>query len=300
VIPAITSITPAVGASAGADVVRVVGTGFADRVRLEFGGEAASLAAAWTIGGVSYADVRVPARLEGVVDVVLRNVDVNGAPVAGEVVTAADAFEYRAARLARVKDGETNESGLSLVLSTLCEALQRGITRNAGPPASVDYDETTADGLDIVFMSSLPSVVISGLRLVPQRDDAANVPVEVAVGGEIQLRMPPRYHDMEFSITGAAAGVFQALNLANAVVAFFQRTPWLEIPGDEVVRLEMDLVGETRVQLRSPGAGRGGDVRAFVLNAVVRGVDVGDELPVERTIPVDEYLVDAQAIPAEA
>ena len=298
---AVTSITPANGASAGADLVRIVGTGFADQVRVEFGGSAAALASAWTISGISYADVRTPPHDQGVVDVVLRNVDDDGDPVPGQSVTVDDGYEFCAARLARTADSaETNESGLVLVLRTLIRALKRGIVENAGPPSSVDYDETTADGLNIVFMVNLPSVVITGVRLSRRRDDASNVPSEEVVDGEIVMRAPPDYHDMEFSLTGAAEGAFQTLNLANAVVALFQRTPWLVLPTTPEVRLEMDLTGDTRVQLRSPAAGRGGDVKAFVLTAVVRGVDLGDELAVERTRAVESYTVGEDAIAAEA
>jgi hypothetical protein len=81
----INRVTPSGGPTSGGDVVRLEGTGFATRVAVLFGGTTAEVLGIHGEVGRSLADIRTPAHGEGAVDVVLRNLDPDGAPVPGDV-----------------------------------------------------------------------------------------------------------------------------------------------------------------------------------------------------------------------
>ncbi len=277
--PTISTVTPAVGPASGGDLVRVVGTGFAANLAVRFGGAAGVVVAVREEAGTSIADVRTPPHEAGFVDIELINLDPAGAPVPGESMLLPAAYRFARATVAR-------EADLTRVVRQLLRELKRQVLANVSTTVSVDYDDTVLDGLNVIAMAKLPSLVLSGPTLRPNRFYSANVPHEDVVvgssGPETLRRKPPYTVDLVFTLTGASERTAELFNLMGAVATFLNRNRWLELPRDPndasrgPVRWEMDADGEFRTQL-----GGKDDVRAFACGFVVRGFDIDEGLPLD-------------------
>lgn len=148
------------------------------------------------------------------------------------------------------------ESDLTRAICQLLRELKRHVLANVSATIGVDYDDTTLDGLNVIAMAKVPSLVLSGPTLQPSRK-------------------PPYTVDLVFTLTAASKRTVELFNLMAAVATFLNRNRWLELQRDPTdaargtVRWELDADGEFRTQL----AGKD-DVRAFTCGFVVRGFDV--------------------------
>ena len=279
--PALTSIAPAVGPSSGGDLVRLVGSHIAAAVIVRFGGVPAHVESVRRESGVDIVDVRTPLHAEGIVDLELENLDAAGAPIAGERLVVPAAYRFVRANVAV-------EADLTRVVRQLLRELKRQVLGNVSTTVSVDYDDTTVDGLNVIALAKVPSLVLSGPTLRPNRFYAENEAHEDVVPGfsgpELLRRRPAYTVDLDFMLTGASERTVELLNLMAAVATFVNRNRWLEVARDPAdlakgtVRWELDADGEFRTQL----AGRD-DVRAFTCGLVLRGFDVDEGLPLDRT-----------------
>ena len=294
-LPTLSSVQPTTGPSSGGDLVRLVGTDFADRVRVLFGGVAAEAPSVRDEAGLRLVDLRTPVHAPGVVGVELQNLDAAGVPVPGESVVLVGAYRFARPTVAR-------EADLTRVVRQLLRELKRQVLANVSATVSVDYDDTTLDGLNLIAMAKVPSLVLSGPTLRPNRFYSANVAHEDVVDGiagpELARRKPPYTVDLVFTLTAASERTAELFNLMAVVATFLNRNRWLELQRDPsdasrgVVRWELDADGEFRTQL----AGKD-DVRAFTCGVVVRGFDVDEGLPLDLGKRVTEpELLPAQAI----
>lgn len=294
-LPTLSSVQPAAGPSSGGDLVRLVGTDLADRVRVLFGGVRAEVLSVRDEAGLCVVDLRTPIHAVGVVDVELSNLDAAGDPVPGESVVLAGGYRFARPTVAR-------EADLTRVIRQLLRELKRQVLGNVSATVSVDYDDTTLDGLNVIAMAKVPSLVLSGPTLRPNRFYSANVAHEDVVGGvsgpELVRRKPPYTVDLVFTLTAASERTAELFNLMAAVATFLNRNRWIELqrnPSDAArgtVRWELDADGEFRTQL----AGKD-DVRAFTCGFVVRGFDVDEGLPLDLGKRVTEpELLPTQAI----
>lgn len=293
-VPALTSINPASGPSSGGDITRLTGDGFAPRVDVLFGGVPAEVLAIREEAGVWLADVRSPAHAEGTVDVVLRNLDEDGVPVPGEEANFAAAYRFLRPRI-------VSESDLTRLVRTLLRELKRQVLASVSMTVSVDYDDTTIDGMNVVALSKLPSLVLSGPRVVENRFFSTNEPHEDVVPGaggpELMRRRPPFTVDLAFTLTAASDRTVELLNLMAAVATFLNRNRWVELPRDpgapdsESVRWEMDPEGELQTRLDGTD-----DLRAFTWGFVVRGFDIDEGLPADLGRAVAEAVLETEPI----
>jgi hypothetical protein len=294
-LPNLISVRPERGPASGGDVVRLSGVGFAASVAVVFGDAPAEVIAVREEGGRSVADVRTPPHAEGYVDVVIRNLDVGGIHVPGEEAVRAAAYRFLRPRIVQ-------ESDLTRLVRTLLRELKRQVIQATSIAVSVDYDDTPADGLDVIAISTLPSLILSGPRIAEDRKLSTNVPHEDVVPGsegpELVRRRPPFTVDLSFGITAASSSTVELLNLMAAVATFLNRNRWVEMPRDPAdpgvgtVRWEMDPDGELRTRL--DGAG---DVRAFTWGLVIRGFDVDEGLPLDMGRAVHETELIAESVP---
>lgn len=267
--PKLFSVTPSSGPTGGGALVRIVGTGFGEKPEIRFGGVPAILASAHEEAGTSIAFVRTPPREAGLVSVEL------GSAVLPE------AYRYARETIAR-------EATLTRLVRKLLRELKKQVLANVSMTVSVDYDDTEIEGMSVISMATLPSVVLSGPNLRENRLYSTNVLREQVVGGEVVRHRPPLTVDLLFTITAASEKTAELLNLMAAVATFVNRNRWLELlrdPGDAtqgVVRWEMVADGELRTQLEGKS-----DVRAFSWGLVVRGFDVDEGLPFDATAVVD-------------
>lgn len=275
--------------------MRLVGTDLADRVRVLFGGVRAEVLSVRDEAGLRVVDLRTPIHAVGVVDVELSNLDAAGDPVPGESVVLAGGYRFSRPTVAR-------EADLTRVIRQLLRELKRQVLGNVSATVSVDYDDTTLDGLNVIAMAKVPALVLSGPTLRTNRFYSANVAHEDVVGGvsgpELVRRKPPYTVDLVFTLTAASERTAELFNLMAAVATFLNRNRWIELqrnPSDAAcgtVRWELDADGEFRTQL----AGKD-DVRAFTCGFVVRGFDVDEGLPLDLGKRVTEpELLPTQAI----
>ena len=293
-IPVINGLSPSTGPTAGGDLVRVTGSGFAARVAVLFGDAFAEVISVRDEAGTSIADLRTPGHAAEVADLTLRNLDAAGTPVLGEEVVLSGAYRFLAARIVQ-------EADLTRLVRGLLRELKRQIIANASMTVSVDYDDTTIDGLNVVAISRLPSVVLSGPKVSENRFFSTNALHEDVVPGssgpELLRRRPPFTVDLSFTITAASDRTVELLNLMAAVATFLNRNRWLDLPRDPEdeyagsVRWEMDPEGDFQTRLDGPD-----DVRAFTCGFVVRGFDIDEGLPLDLGKAVAEFDLDTEAI----
>jgi hypothetical protein len=293
-VSTLTAITPTSGPTSGGDLVRLTGTGFAAQVAVTFAGVPAVVLAVRAEAGAFVADVRTPAQAEAVVDVTLRNLDASGAPVPGEEATLAGAYRFLRPRIVQ-------EADLTRLVRALLRELKRQVIANVSMTVSIDYDDTTVDGMNVVAISKLPSLVLSGPRVAENRFFSTNEPHEDVVPGpagpELLRRRPPLTVDLVFTLTAASDRTVELLNLMAAVATFLNRNRWVELPRDPGdpsagdVRWEMDPEGDFQTRLDGPD-----DVRAFTCGFLVRGFDLDEGLPLDLGRAVAETALDTEAI----
>ena len=293
--PTLTGISPATGPTGGGDVVRLTGTGFAVKVAVLFGDAPAVVLSVREEAGVSLADVRTPAHADAVVDVTIRNLDAAGVPVPGEEATLAGAYRFLRPRI-------VSESDLTRLVRALLRELKRQVLANVSMTVSIDYDDTTVDGMSVIAISQLPSLVLSGPKVVENRFFSTNEPHEDVVPGasgpELMRRRPPYTVDLSFTLTAASDRTVELLNLMAAVATFLNRNRWVELPRDPddpaagTTRWEMDPDGEFQTRLD----GRD-DVRVFSCGFVVRGFDIDEGLPLDVGKAVADAELDTVAVP---
>lgn len=286
-VPVLQAIEPATGAPGGGDLVRLTGVGFADRVEVRFGEAAAVVLGVHREAGVAFADVRTPPGAPGTVDVTLTNLDAMGTPLPGEVCFLGGAFRYLRARLAA-------ESDLTRLVRALIRELKRQVLASARMTVSVDYRDPAAGSVELVTLSTLPGLVLTGPRVVGSRGYARNELREDVVPGpagpEIRRHRPTYTVDLGFTITAASTSTVELLNLMAAVGIFLGRNRWLTLPRDPFdpalgsVAWELDPDGDIRPQLDGPD-----DLRAFTCGLVVRGFDLDEGQPFERGKAVSRF-----------
>jgi hypothetical protein len=92
------------------------------------------------------------------------------------------------------------EADLTRIIRQLLRELKRQVLANVSATVSVDYDDTTLDGLNVIAMAKVPSLVLSGPTLRPNRFYSANVAHEDVVAGvsgpELVRRKPPYTVDL--------------------------------------------------------------------------------------------------------
>ncbi|HHH27242.1 MAG TPA: transcription factor [Polyangiaceae bacterium] len=293
-VPTLTGITPATGPTGGGDIVRLTGTGFGPRVAVLFGDVPAEVLSLRVEAGLWLSDVRTPAHPDAVVDVTLRNLDAAGAPVPGEETVLTAGYRFLRPRI-------VNESDLTRLVRKLLRDLKRQVIENSSITVSVDYDDTTIDGLNVVAISKLPSLVLSGPRVAENRFFSTNEPhqdvVPGAAGPELMRRRPPYTVDLLFTLTAASDRTVELLNLMAAVATFLNRNRWIAVPRDPddagagEVRWEMDPVGDFQTRLDGPD-----DVRVFTCGFVVRGFDLDEGLPLDVGKAVAETELETDVI----
>ncbi|MCP4678739.1 MAG: transcription factor [Deltaproteobacteria bacterium] len=285
-IPTLISVHPVSGPSSGNDLVQVAGSEFSENVFVLFGDASAEVLSVRTVAGVSLADIRTPGHSPDVVDITLSNLDAAGDPIPGEEAVLPGCYRFLRPRI-------VNESDLTRLVRALLRGLKRQVLKNTSITVSIDYDDTVADGLDIIAISQLPSLVLSGPRLSEDRFYSTNELLEEVVAGvsgpEIVRHRPSFTTDLMFVLTAASDRTTELLNLMAAVATFLNRNRWIEMPRDPEepgggsVRWEMDPEGDFRTRLDGPN-----DVRVCTCGFVVRGFDVDEGLPLDIGKQVDE------------
>jgi len=298
-VPTITSLSDVIGPALGGDLVHVLGADFASNVRVLFGELEAELV---RVRNSTAIDVRTPYAEPSTVPVTVVNLDGNGDPVPGEEVTEARAYTFSRTNLVR-------ESGLARLLRALIRRLKYGVLENSGMTTSVDFDNVTraitgqAYALNI-DTAALPSLTLSNMELVENRDATDNTLTEYVVSGpsgpEVRYAREPWVADVTFDVIGAAASMAQFANLLDSTIHVMHSYRFVSIardPEDDdagAVEFEVDPVGITRSEL----AGGKDDLRVFIRPWRVRAFWIGaeDALVLDATARVNSTELVTQAL----
>ena len=305
--PSITSLNPPSGPTGGRTLVDVEGSGFRLPAAPPPSGPTPPPRPPMQVlvGGREATEVRVraPGRLTflspigdaGAVDVVLRNLDDSGAPIAGEEATLVSGFTYRLPPLAA-------ESDLARLVRTLLRELKRQILPNVSLTVQTDFDAQTGDELHIAELASLPALVLVGPELREDRFYSLNQVPEVAGSAGTGLRRRVPYTvNLAFTLIGASDHTVELLNLMAATELFFHKNKFLEMARNPAslltgrVRYEMDFAPDGDLRITSQP--NESNVRSFSGSFVVRGFDledlagVADEGVTEQTAPADAIVI---------
>lgn len=290
-VPTITSVTPASGAAWGRDVLRIIGTGFADNVSVTFGGTAGTVLGVVSDDGAggSYLDVRTPRcpdQEPGAVDVALQNLDADGAAIDGELVTLADGYTYQRADTAQ-------ESTLAKLVRELIRSLKQQVLVSTGTAVHIDYDPDAGDDVRIVPIAETPSITIQGPstrsnRFLQRKE--RRLEVVAGTGGTQYVRRGPTMTvDLVFGLTLVTESTVQLLNLQTALAGWLNANPWIYILDSDsgAVRWPMDP-GEIRTA--PPGPDK---LRSASAEITIRGFHLDEGFVLDRGRLVEEVLVDA-------
>jgi len=306
--PLITTLDPVSGPSGGKTLVTLTGEGF----RLPPSPPLSSAplppprpTVEVLVGGRLADDVRVlestrlsfltPAGELEAADVVVRNLDDDGAPISGEEATAAGAFTF-------VRAGLVPESDLTRLVRTLMRELKRQVLPDVSLTVQTDFDAETGDELHLAQLAKLPALVLVGPELAENRFFSLNrLPEAGAWPDGFSRRRVPYTVDLTFTLIGVSDHTTELLNLMAATELFFHRNKYLDMERDPAspdvgrVRYEMDIGpgGDLKVTSQPNES----NVRSFSGSFVVRGFDLeglagvtGDDI-VERTSCADEVVL---------
>jgi len=292
--PTITSVAPAAGPGKGGEIVQVVGADFAVSVGVTFGGVSAQLLARFPLDGDDIAEVWTPAGplAAGAVDVVLVNLDDDGAPVVGETVTLDDGYTY-------AREESTADSLLVAIVRGIVQGLKRSVLAATGTPLAVDYveDEDADEDARLVHVAEVPSIAITGptgtLNRFLRRIEPEEEPVDGAPNDRIRRGATLAY-DLAFVVTISTRSTKQILNLIVAVAEWLNANRRLSIvdPADAeaTLRWPMDS-GAVRTNLQGAGG-----LRTATVGLTLRGVFLGGGQPIDRGTIVEE--IEASQVPS--
>jgi len=258
------------------------------------------------VGGQLAEDVRIvdatrlsfltPTGDPGPADLVVRNLDDDGAPIPGEEATAAGAYTF-------VRPALVPEADLTRLVRTLMRELKRQVLPEVSLTVQTDFDAETGDELHLAQLAKLPALVLVGPELAENRFFSLNRLPEAADGPDhFTRRRVPYTVDLSFTLIGVSDHTTELLNLMAATELFFHRNKHLEMdrdpadPGAGRVRYEMDVPpgGDLKVTSQPNES----NVRSFSGSFLVRGFDLEDlagqpgESVVERGAQVDEVVID--------
>lgn len=239
-VPTITDVSPATGLSVGHTLVEITGTNFRTRtvayeipqaiegptVQVLFGGVEAE---AWAQSPTSILALTPrylgSAELDAflAVDVVVKNLDDGGLPIAGELATSAAAFTYERAVLAL----PAAEPPLLQVLRALVHAIKRTVCKNVTTQTHPDYAD---DGATYTILADTPVFAIDKVGLPKDREwnQWDNEPV-VHDG---QLWNAPQTHMLVADFVLADEHENVAYRMHDALLELVRKQPYLYVPGD--------------------------------------------------------------------
>ena len=313
-VPTFTSVTPNTGPPGGRNVVTIIGTNFntppaqattglgvhyPDPVIVEFDGQKSErvdvisatemrvTVPTWRRMDVTIIEATLP-----LVNIKLTNADTSGNPVAGEEVTALNAYQFARPAL-RPPDAQIGGQIYQQVVEELLAMIIRQVVPNVAIGTNVDFGD---DGQIIIKSAQHPSITLVGPRLSEDFDNRHHWADfhETNIGGgppEVFERQWPGFlANLEFDMVLGSDSRAEMYALVQSCMAFFMRNPWLLISstfGDLSSadhQFPLHLVQPPQVTLQDANA----NVLAAVGTFQVRWVPFRLDEPVEVTEEVTE------------
>ena len=204
--------------------------------------------------------------------ITIKNLDQNGAPIAGETATASNILSAKRADLAYDTDFTRLER-------TLIIELRRQVIANTVKTVAVDYDGTPLAVPDSVDIANLPSLTLQGPQVVEDRFYDLNVSLITPLGDDqFEQRNTFSTVNLTYRFVGMDNLQGRNMNLFTLMLQFLQNNPHLEMardvndPTKGSVRYEMSMLGEFTTFTGSSES----DIRGFSGSLVIRGFQVED------------------------
>lgn len=307
--PTVTTISPAVGFTAGGSLIEIAGTDFRlptpapssgsgpvpvppPSVRVTFGGVEAR-----RVGVVSSTRllVLIPEHDQGVFDVVVENLDDFGAQIG--VATVVEGFTF--SRPIFVSEEEPRPTK---VTRALIRAFKRWITPNVVYTQHVDYSDDPLSEISREAEVQLPFLLLAGptfrksigiyrRNVEPTTSDDAGVLTE---------SRNPDTRDLVFGLTLAIDSATSLLSMVNATLAAVNRNHsiYVDIGESEPTKFEIRIEGDPDMQSRATKS----SVFSATMTVAVLAVDIleipGIESDAQTAIRpvVDDVSIGSEAV----
>jgi hypothetical protein len=216
-----------------------------------------------------------PAYGEGLVSIAIQNLDDDGVPIAGELVTQVNAYTFQRVQLAI-------QSDLTRLIRTLLREFKAQTIPNVVSTTHTDYDPDTGDLLNTTALAQLPGIALVGPELNQNRlyTDNSQKSYVVGSGPESVIRRTPYVVDVGFILIGQCRTHIEAINLMVVTVLWFERNKWLYLDRDPSdlakgqVRYPIDVPrGDDMKMDASPNDS---NIHSFSGHFVVRGFPIED------------------------
>jgi hypothetical protein len=210
----------------------------------------------------------------GLVDVVITNLDDNGDAIPGETITLVDGYKYRRPRL-----DATTESDLLRLVRTFIHSVKKQVLPEVVLTTNTDFDSDTTDGLNIVDIAQLPSIVLQGPETPINRFYSVNQRIDEEISpGVVHIRRVPKTVDLNFAWIGMSNSTMELVNLMTACYRYMQDNPFITMdrdpsdPSKGTVDYEFDF--QPGGSFEVAGSNNNSNVRNFSGSVVIRGFDI--------------------------
>lgn len=295
-VPTLTAVSPSAIETMGGELVLLTGTNFGPQVAVTFN----DVLSPWVVvadGGTRVYAVTPKGNPPSPIQVAnkdadgdtvpatiaVHNLDADGEIIVGEVVSSAALATWTHPDL-------VTDSPLARIVRTLLQSLKLEMMAATSPDSTaVDFDDAPSDDVRTVVIAEAPSVSVGGPRMTPNgfyRDNTTRYSAEG--NGTFSAHAPSVAYDLLFTLTLAARGKMQLLNMQYALIRFAARN----------IKLYMDRTegdGSTRAGWRmnlgafAPSQPRGGlHVASADLTVVGFTPDMGPIIGATRVVETIE------------
>lgn len=314
--PTVTSITPNIGPTGGHNLVIIAGTNFhlppappavnptpavLDGVNVTFNGEPAlrveivSSTLLYVLAppyhGAVVEDPMPP------IDIVITNVDANGDEITLETVTITNAYSYRRPIIHSTSASTTAKpTPFTLVSMSLIYMLRRQVITNVVQTTHVDYAEP---GILSIAIGKVPGIIVQGPIISRDTERWHNEPLEIDLNnGFFGIKQPPFVGKMSYTLVGVSDNEKESVNMQGSIIECFTKGKYLSVPVDplDVSQGRAELVMQMTQYPQATNAPSDSNIRTWVANLEIRGVEVYFDDIVEQIPTADEIVLETQQL----
>jgi hypothetical protein len=307
--PTITNIAPNSAWAGGGDLIVITGTHFREPVVPAYGdSQVVPHYPTVTVlfGGVPAPKVYVESSTSLVVEtppclvsadlsplpsvnITIQNIDDNGNPISGEIVTFSNRFTFT--RPTIVRENTSVENPLQRIVRIMLRTFKREILLQSGMTTETDYSE---DGIFITTVET-PSLYIVGPIVTSDAYGAENEEIEEDLPANAANIYPSSVmHTLTFELNGFTDKRWDVLDLLMHTRKLFRKHPYLlvqaDIPANTFVRLPWIVIDEPLVATENANA----NLASFKMTFEVRRVSVLYLTPYLRTKKVSNVELQVQ------
>lgn len=244
-VPTVTAILPTSGHTGGKTLVEIQGTGFALRpapapapmgpnaplpdpapsVAVTIGGEPCETV--WVLSDTrlrALTPIHDPAGGSNVdsqgqpipaCDVVVQNLDVDGAPVGGESATLLNGYSF-------LRPDLSKPGLIARVIEAFVLELRRQVVEEVDYNPHTDWDPNTGDGYNLCQFAKIPALAIVDVKL-PLADLSSEQTVVTLPNGDFIARRPPDVRNVVMTVVGVSDNEGELLTMEEVVTLMWRK-----------------------------------------------------------------------------